>query len=344
MKVIQDAITENYESTLENLRRIHDIQSQDLNRIKYSEIGMNSKPQPLVTIGIPTYNRADSYLKQTLRSSMNQTYENIEIIVSDNCSSDDTEAVVRSFNDRRIRYFRQHSNIAANDNFNFCLSQAEGDYFLLLHDDDLIDNDFVGSCMDKRNNVVDIGIIRTGTRIIDENGSVLRLRPNMADGLSTEDFFLSWFENKTALFFCSTVFNTHMLKQIGGFQSKRNLFQDGIAVVKLAANFGRLDISDIKASFRRHSAEQITHSAKVRHWCEDSIMLLDIMCDLAKQKSEEIKEKGLRFFARLNYRRAASVRPLPKRLFLLLYIFLLFSCRQARPLAQSIRRKLWILP
>ncbi len=62
---------------------------------------------PLVTIAIPTYNRADGYLKQALQSAVNQTYKNIEIVVSDNCSPDNTEAVVRSYTDPRIRYFQQ---------------------------------------------------------------------------------------------------------------------------------------------------------------------------------------------------------------------------------------------
>lgn len=66
---------------------------------------------PLVTIAIPTYNRADLYLKQAIQCSLNQTYSNIEIIVSDNCSDDDTEAVVKSFIYTHIRYFKHEKNI-----------------------------------------------------------------------------------------------------------------------------------------------------------------------------------------------------------------------------------------
>ncbi len=61
---------------------------------------------PLVTIGIPTFNRADSYLKYSLKSAVSQTYSNIEIIVSDNASTDNTETFVKSFNDPRIRYIQ----------------------------------------------------------------------------------------------------------------------------------------------------------------------------------------------------------------------------------------------
>ena len=102
---------------------------------------MAHSPSLLVSIGIPTYNRANSYLRYSLRSAVSQTYKNIEIIVSDNCSSDNTESVVREFNDPRIRYYRQEGNIGPVRNRNFCLEQSQGQYFLLLFDDDVIDDE-----------------------------------------------------------------------------------------------------------------------------------------------------------------------------------------------------------
>ena len=59
----------------------------------------------LVTIGIPTFNRANGYLRYALESAIAQTYRNLEIIVSDNCSYDDTEAVVRHYRDPRGQVF-----------------------------------------------------------------------------------------------------------------------------------------------------------------------------------------------------------------------------------------------
>jgi len=66
-------------------------------------------------------------------------YPDLEILVSDNCSTDDTERVVRSFGDPRVRYVRHPENIGANNNFNYCIKEARGVYFLLFHDDDMID-------------------------------------------------------------------------------------------------------------------------------------------------------------------------------------------------------------
>ena len=98
---------------------------------------------PLVTIGIPTYNRADSFLQEALQSAVAQTYENIEIIVSDNCSTDNTEMIVKNFSDTRIKYVKQSKNIGAFNNFNYCVNIATGSFFHMLHDDDKIDPDFI---------------------------------------------------------------------------------------------------------------------------------------------------------------------------------------------------------
>lgn len=94
--------------------------------------------QPLVTIGIPTYNRPMG-LKKTLIAITNQTYNNIEIIVSDNgSSSNETETIVLEFiaQDKRIKYFKQSENKGIFFNWQFVLEQAKGDYFMWAADDD----------------------------------------------------------------------------------------------------------------------------------------------------------------------------------------------------------------
>src|SRR5262245_44849714 len=128
--------------------------------------------RPLVTIAIPTYNRAEATLSAALQSALDQTYHNIEVIVSDNASVDGTEALIRGYADSRIRYIRHPKNIGANNNFNFCVGEARGSYFLLLHDDDLIDADFVESCMNAVADDTGVGIIRTALRVIDGDGAV----------------------------------------------------------------------------------------------------------------------------------------------------------------------------
>ena len=285
---------------------------------------------PLVTIGIPTYNRADGYLKEAIQSAMSQKYPNIEVVISDNCSSDNTKNLVKGFSDPRIRYYRHDVNIGANNNFNFCVNQAKGDYFLMLHDDDLIDQDFIDVCMRAANYATNIGIIRTGTRVIDFEGKVLSEHKNMVVGFSTTDFFMGWFACKTSLYLCSTIFNTKRLKEIGGFKSKKDLFQDVMAEVQLAAKFGRVDVEDIKASFRKHD-EEITSSTKASAWCEDSLMLLDLMCDLVPENRSMVRNEGARFLSMLNYNVASEVKSPLKRLISYIMVFKSYNYRYLPP-------------
>jgi glycosyltransferase involved in cell wall biosynthesis len=261
--------------------------------------------RPLVTIAIPTYNRAGGYLGLALQSASGQTYPDIEILVADNASTDGTGDLVRSYADPRIRYIRHAANIGANNNFNFCVREARGKYFLLLHDDDLIDPDFVEVCMDAVG-TGDAGLVRTGTRIIDSVGNVVREAPNRAGGLSgAADFFLGWFEGKTELYLCSTLFHTDRLREIGGFNSKTHLFQDVVAEVQLAARWGRAEVFDIKASFRRHEANN-GRAARIGDWVEDSLYLLDHMTSLSPRRGPLVRQRGVEYFAYQNYNRLAK--------------------------------------
>lgn len=259
--------------------------------------------EPLVTIAIPTYNRADTYFPHALQSALRQTYSNLEIMVSDNCSTDRTRELVTSIDDRRLRYVRHESNIGQKNNYKFCFYHAKGRYCLLLHDDDMIDSDFVSSCIEAAEGAPDIGLIRTGVRLIDAEGRTIGQMTNEAAGLPTDAFFQAWFSGRTAVYCCSTLFSTDKLLKIGGFNSTHYIYPDTIAVFRLAAGYPRIDVPDAKASYRIHSGE-VGCSRKIADWCEDSLELLDIMCDLAPQSRDEIRKAGTRFFARANYLRA----------------------------------------
>jgi len=299
---------------------------------------MNPNSLPLVTIAIPTYNRSDKYLKSAVKSAISQTYPNLEIIISDNCSSDDTEAVIKAFEDSRIRFFKQDVNIGPNNNFNFCLKQAKGYYFLLLNDDDFIDDDFIDICMKAVNYRIDVGMMRTGTRIVDPKGKILAEYPNRVAGLSAEDFYRSWFAFKTSFFLCSTLFNTKRLREIGGFQSKHQHLEDAVAIVKLAAGYERVDILEAKANFRRH-ADEITFAVSVKHWCEDYLYLLDLICNLAKENKSQIRTEGERFFAFLNYSLAKSIPSRIGRIAAYINVFKMFRYRYLPPFMQQFIRQ-----
>src|SRR5438067_1287485 len=105
---------------------------------------------PKFTIGIPTFNRA-SLLHSALQSAVNQSYDDLEIIVSDNASTDNTAEVVEQFG-ARVRYVRNETNLGANANFFRLVELAAGKYFSWLQDDDCIFDQFAeraARCLDR---------------------------------------------------------------------------------------------------------------------------------------------------------------------------------------------------
>ncbi len=103
------------------------------------------KNQPLVSVGLPVYNRPDG-LRNTLECITNQTYVNLEIIISNNCSPDErVEKIAKEYQekDSRIRYFKQKKNTGYHYNSMFVLKKASGYYYMWASDDDYWENDYI---------------------------------------------------------------------------------------------------------------------------------------------------------------------------------------------------------
>jgi len=289
----------------------------------------------LVSIAIPTYNRAGSYLREALESALSQTYPNLEIIVLDNCSSDGTRELVEAYTDDRLKYIRHSSNIGPINNFNYGVKEARGQYFLMLHDDDLIDRDFVETCLNGAGHSTEYGMIRTGIRFIDAQNVVVSENRNLAGGLDTTDFFRAWFENRTAIYIPNTLFNLECLRAVGGFGSKRNLTVDGVPIMKIAAKYKRLDIEDVKVSFRKH-ADELTFAARVKDWGEDFLDLLDLMCRLSGPDSDQIRREGRSFFCQLSYNRIPAIESPYRRFITYLAVYRMFGYAVRPPWRQMV--------
>ncbi len=105
--------------------------------------------EPLVTVGIPTFNRPEG-LAQTLGSICSQTYRNLEIIVSDNSSSNSGVGRVASdfaAKDMRVSYHRHPENLGATANFSSFIPKASGQFFMWAADDDRWEPFFIKKCV-----------------------------------------------------------------------------------------------------------------------------------------------------------------------------------------------------
>lgn len=271
---------------------------------------------PRVTIAIPTYNRAEGYLQAALESALAQDVDDLEIVVSDNASTDRTAELVADLADQRVRYMRQPTNLGVNGNFNACVATATGRFLVLLHDDDLLDPDFVASCkrsLQESPLARQAGMVRTGSRVIDANGRTIANRPNRSAATGVTDLLFEWFDGLAPMYFCNTLYRTDALRAAGGFTSRRALYIDVAAVLRIAAIHPTVNVPEEKASFRRHDGSNGSVQS-IAAWCDDSQFLIDLACELVPDRAEEISDRGRYFFSANNYGRAARIRDPGQRL------------------------------
>ncbi len=127
-----------------------------------------------VSIGVPVYN-GENYLASALDSLLAQTFMDFEIIISDNASTDRTEAIGRAYaaKDSRIRYHRQLVNVGLAPNFNGLVEMAKGEYFKWAAHDDLCAPEFLEKCVEVLDQQPQLVVVYPWTQVIDGQGCAL---------------------------------------------------------------------------------------------------------------------------------------------------------------------------
>jgi len=135
---------------------------------------MKPTPVPRVSIGLPLYN-GEKFLVETIESLLAQTYDDFELIISDNASTDATPEICQDYTtkDSRIRYVRNSVNAGAAWNFNNTFHLSRGEYFKWAADDDLHHPQFIEKCVEVLDQVPSVVLCFTRTNFINEHGELL---------------------------------------------------------------------------------------------------------------------------------------------------------------------------
>ena len=113
---------------------------------------------PRVSIGLPVYN-GENYLAEAVQSVLDQTFDDYELVISDNASTDRTAEICQDFSssDKRVRYFRNERNLGAAPNYNLAWEKSTGEYFKWFAHDDRIKPEYLAttvSALDERPDVI----------------------------------------------------------------------------------------------------------------------------------------------------------------------------------------------
>ena len=134
---------------------------------------MTQTDKPLVSIGLPVFNGGE-YLESSIDTLLSQSYQNIEVLVCDNASTDNTQSIVEQYcrKDKRIKYHRHEKNLGAAANYNSTFDLSSGKYFKWAAHDDIIHENYLEQCVIAMEADDSISLVQPLTGQIDEHGEV----------------------------------------------------------------------------------------------------------------------------------------------------------------------------
>ncbi|MFH0734089.1 MAG: glycosyltransferase [bacterium] len=231
---------------------------------------------PLISICIFTYNRAN-YIKETIESVLEQSYDNYEIVIVNDGSTDETEDVIKSIITKKIRYFKkEHTN--APDTRNRALKEAKGDYILWLGDDDLLHKDILQIYVDTLIKFPDVDICYCNLLAFNEHKGILRqfvYRDWYNDQANLQAFLLIGQPIPDG----STIINRRVYDVIGEFNIEFNRAQDYefYTRVVLSGKFQFKYVDEFLVKYRIHEKNITLNLSGQINYCYEAKILKSLL-------------------------------------------------------------------
>jgi predicted O-linked N-acetylglucosamine transferase (SPINDLY family)/GT2 family glycosyltransferase len=166
-------------------------------KIKYVKENKKKISLPLVSVCIPTYN-GEQFLEETLNTVLNQTYPNLEIIISDDNSNDRTIEIAKSFKDKFNCSFLilEHDQYGLSQNWDFCISQAKGKYIKFLFQDDLLEPEAILVMVELAEQDDEVGLVFSPRRLFISSGDNY-YDPSFLENHGAKDIHKGWSKLKS---------------------------------------------------------------------------------------------------------------------------------------------------
>jgi len=173
---------------------------------------------PSFSVCIPAYK--SRFLEECIRSILNQVYADFELIILNDCSPEPVKRIVSSFADARIRYYENESNVGAvrlTDNWNKCLALAEGEYMVMMGDDDRMEPDYLAAFSALTAAFPDLDVYHCRSLIIDDEGKAIQLTPSAPPYERVCDHIWHRLHQWRSQYISDFVYRTEALRKSGGF-------------------------------------------------------------------------------------------------------------------------------
>ena len=221
--------------------------------VKHSDNIIKNNKNPFISICIPTFNRS-KYLKEAIESALNQNYENYEIIIVDDGSTDNTVEMVKSINSDKIRYVKSEVNLGRPKIRNKLVTLAKSDFLLWLDDDDILKENIINDYVKiiQANPSVNI-IYGNLLQFDDETGNeIQKFEPN--DYTKSKSEMLRNLILGNGITFPASLIKKELFEQCGYFDEEYLRAQDYELWSRLYKKANFYKVNDIVCYYRKHNS------------------------------------------------------------------------------------------
>ena len=225
---------------------------------------------PKVSVVIPTYNYA-RFLGEAIQSVLDQTFDDFELIIVDDGSTDNTKEVVASFADPRVKYiYQENRGVCAAQNTG--IQASIGEYIALLGADDVLLENALEKGVEVLDSYPEVGFSYAQAYIMDENGHIYRVRKSSFLDASTivdgrkeiRDLLVPY-----RITISAVMMRHHCLDEVGGFDEKiGNIAEDRHLIIRLAKRYSAAYIAEPLVKYRvqpgslsRHANPRVAEEA-----------------------------------------------------------------------------------
>lgn len=266
----------------------------------------------VVSVGVVVYN-GEQFIDKTLNSLINQSYKNIEIIVSDNASTDSTVEIVKKFmlKDDRVKLVANKENLGFSGNLNKTVSEATSEYVCLYHADDIYEETIVEEQFKYLESSDCVAAFTLG-KMIDGNDNLIPNnfilnKNNLKDNkVFNHDMFLkSLLKNGGSQFICpSLMIKKAAFQKVGGFDTNVRMIEDQDMWLRLLENGNIAVIAKELIRYRIHSSQGSSLYTDTKR-DEISIPIRHLSDYLEKNKLVENHKKDLNILLAKDYTKLA---------------------------------------
>lgn len=166
--------------------------------------------RPLITVLMPVYNSA-AFLSEAIESILNQTFKSFEFLIIDDCSTDTSLSIIKSFSDKRIRVIQNNRNLGISTSLNLGIAMARGEVIARMDADDISSPDRLSVQYDFIMNHPDVGMVACWARVINEAKELIRTDEFKPEYYYYNTTFICWIYHPTVLY------RKDVIRSLGGY-------------------------------------------------------------------------------------------------------------------------------